>query len=95
MKKQTETTKAVTTRFTMKDFLLLEEEAEMQGGTKADVIRRSWANMQEQKQTINLLKRLEQRQRQSTFEMLSILLNLNPEERAHALEQLSKKGIKW
>ncbi len=93
MKKNT--AQQVGVRLSQKDYLLLLEEVEKQNSNVSEILRQSWSKYQEQKQIGNLLSKLEQRQRQSTFEMLSVLLALKPEEKTQAKEQLNKKGIKW
>jgi hypothetical protein len=87
--------KAVTVRFSKEDHLLLLQQSEQRGCSVADLVRKSWAHYQQQQQIQQLLLRLEQRQRKNTFEMLSITLDLKPNEHQHAIKQLQARGVKW
>lgn len=87
--------KAVTTRFSMEDYLSLQQEAERRGCAIADIIRKSWTHFQQQQQLHQHLLKLEQRQRKVTFEMLCSVVGLQANERQQAIEQLQQQGVKW
>jgi hypothetical protein len=87
--------KAVTARFSMEDYLRLQQEAERRGCAIADVIRKSWTHFQQQQQLHQLLLKLEQRQRKVTFEMLCTVIGLQADERQQAIQQLKQQGVEW
>jgi hypothetical protein len=93
--KNKETSKAVTARFPLRDYLQLQEEAERRGTTIAEIIRASWSDYQQQRQVQQHLTRLEMRQRKVNFEMLCAVIGLKIEERDQALAQLQRIGVKW
>lgn len=93
--KANEASKAVTARFSMQDYLKIQEEAEQRGCTIADVIRNSWSEHQQQHQVKQQLLRLEQRQRKTIFEMLCVVVGLQPAERKAAIHRLKDLGMKW
>ncbi|WP_330110342.1 hypothetical protein [Methylophaga thalassica] len=90
-----ETSKAVTTRFPVQDYLKLQQEAERIGCTIADVVRNAWCNHQQHNELKQQLLIIEQRQRKSTFEMLCAVVGLQADERKQAIEHLQGLGIKW
>lgn len=87
--------KAVTARFPLQEYLKLQQEAERQGCTIADVIRQAWVQHQAQQQIQQQLLNLEQRQRETTFEMLCAVVGLQSSEREQALHQLRQLGVNW
>ncbi|MBV1932028.1 MAG: hypothetical protein KUG71_09960 [Porticoccaceae bacterium] len=89
-----EVNKAVTARFSIHEYLLLQQEAEKRGCTIADVIRNAWSQYQQQHQVQQQLLRLEQRQRKTTFEMMCTVVGLQASEREQALKQLQQRGVK-
>jgi len=89
------TNKAVTARLPLQDYLKLQQEAEQRGCTIADVIRQAWTQYQAQQQIQQQLLTLEQRQRQTTFEMLCAVVGLQASEREQALQQLQQQGVNW
>lgn len=90
-----ESSRAVTTRFSIQDHLKLQQLAEHRGCTVADVVRQAWVNEQQQNAIKQQLLIIEQRQRKSTFEMLCAVVGLQLNEREQALKQLQGLGIKW
>jgi len=93
--KSKQVSKAVTARFSLQDYLSLQEEAEKRGCTIADIIRKSWSMYKDQKQISQHLSRFEQRQRATNFEMLCSVIGLQDGEREQALLQLKQRGVKW
>lgn len=91
----TVSSKAVTARFPMCDYLTLQETAETRGCTIADVIRNAWSKHQQQQQIQQQLLRLEQRQRKIIFEMLCVVVGLEESERETALKHLQQQGVRW
>jgi Lon protease-like protein len=87
--------RAVTARFPVQDYLLLQQEAEQRGCTIADVIRNAWSQFQQQQQIQQQLLRLEQRQRKMMFETLCVVIGLQASEREQALQKLQSMGVKW
>lgn len=90
-----ETSKAVTTRFSVHEHSKLQRQAESKGCTIADVIRDAWTHHQQQNEIKQQLLIIEQRQRKSTFEMLCVVVGLQSDERKQAIEQLQELGVKW
>ena len=94
MKKQ-EASKAVTARFPIGEYLKLQDVAEQQGTTIADIIRSAWGKSQQQQQFQQQLLLMEQRQQKMFFETLCAIINVLPEEREQVIQQLNKIGIQW
>lgn len=86
--------KAVTIRFTRDDYSKLEFKAESEGTTIASIIRKSCLNYFEQQKIENHLTLMEQRQRQLLIEAISVMLNLNEDEKEEAIDRLIENGIK-
>jgi hypothetical protein len=93
--KNIEINKAVTTRFPLGDYLRIQQEAEKEGCTIADIIRKTWKLHQQQQHFQQQLLSSEQRQCNATFEILCSVIGLQEHERAQALQQLLTRGVKW
>ncbi|MDR6997024.1 hypothetical protein J2Y65_003736 [Aeromonas salmonicida] len=87
MKQQNQ--KAVTVRFTMKDYLEMVHEAEIKKLSTADVVRQAWASYQAHQNIEHLLFKLEQRILTSTFEICAATVGLSENERKTATRQVN------
>lgn len=83
------TQRAVTVRFSMRDYLDLVNSAEEKNTTIAEVIRQAWANHREQKNLILLLSKLEQQLLLKTFEICAATVGLSDTERKTAVRQVN------
>ncbi len=81
--------KAVTVRFSMKDYLEMVREAEVKGLSTADIVRLAWASYQAHQSIERLLLKLEQRQLTSTFEICAATIGLSESERKKAARQVN------
>ena len=86
--------KAVTARFSRKDHLKIQTEAELKGCSMADVVRSSWRQYQQHKKLQQILISLEQRQRSEHFKMLCTVVNLSDADIKQATESLLEQGVK-
>ncbi len=87
MKQQNQ--KAVTVRFTMKDYLEMVHEAEVKKLSTADVIRQAWASYQTHQNIERQLFKLEQSILTSTFEICAATVGLSDIERKAAARQVN------
>ena len=87
MKQQNQ--KAVTVRFTMKDYLDMVHEAEVKKLSTADVVRQAWASYQAYQNIERQLFKLEQRILTSTFEICAATVGLSDIERKAAARQVN------
>jgi Lon protease-like protein len=87
--------KAVTIRFNKEDHTLLIQQAEQQGCSIADMVRKSWRHYQQQQQLEQHLMKQERRQYKATFAMLSLALELKPNERQQMMTKLREIGVTW
>jgi capsid protein len=88
-----QTQKAITTRFSITDYLNIEEEAEKLGTSLADVIRKSWKEYQKENEFKDDLKELENSLVRTVFEVCSAVAGLTSEQREEAKNDL-KKALK-
>jgi len=88
-------TKAITTRFSLRDHSLLLQESEKLGTTLADVIRVSWSDYQQQKNFNQQLDQMEKRLIYAYFEINCLMLDINEHERQSIKDRMQKKGISW
>ncbi|SHF84356.1 hypothetical protein SAMN02745753_02732 [Marinomonas polaris DSM 16579] len=87
--------KSVTTRFSLKDYLEIQREAEKRGSNLAEVIRNSWETYQTNEQIKQQLANIELRQRKVMFEMICAVVGISSKERDEVVEQLKLKGVTW
>lgn len=87
--------KAVTVRFSRADYLQLQQQAEQQGCSIADIVRKSFTHYQQQQQLQQHLLKAERRQYKTTFAMLCAVVGLDQDERMQAAKQLQAMGVKW
>ncbi|WP_421254556.1 hypothetical protein [Aeromonas sp. 600948] len=83
------TQRAVTVRFSMRDYLDLVNSAEEKNTTIAEVIRQAWASHREQQNLILLLSKLEQQLLLKTFEICAATVGLSDTERKIAVRQVN------
>lgn len=81
--------RAVTVRFSMRDYLDLVSSAEEQKTTIAEIIRQAWANHHEQQNLMLLLSKLEQQLLLKTFEICAATVGLSDAERTAAVRQVN------
>lgn len=89
-----EKTKALTTRFSMKDYLLMQERAEKQRCAIADVVRDACSKMERDEIFQTRLSRSEQRLRIDVFLMLCEVVGLSDDERADCVQSLESKKVR-
>lgn len=89
--------KAITVRFSISDYLKIEQEAERIGSNLANVLRESWSAYNNSNQFKSDLKQLESNLLRQSFEVCCAVQGLNPIERKEALDELTSRlngGVK-
>lgn len=87
--------KAVTIRFSRGDYLQLQQHAEDQQCSVADMVRTAWHQFQQQQQMEQRLTEQERRLCKAMFAITALGLQLKPEERKQMAQQLQQMGVKW
>ncbi|MGS0724774.1 hypothetical protein ACVBKF_01200 [Shewanella sp. 0m-11] len=83
--------KAITVRFSISDYLKIEQEAERIGSNLANVLRESWSAYSNLNQFKSDLKQLESNLLRQSFEVCCAVQGLNPIERKEALDELTTR----
>lgn len=81
--------KAITVRFSISDYLIIEQEAERLGSNFASVLREAWKAYHNSNQYKGELKQLEKNLLRQSFEVCCAVQGLNPTERKDALDELT------
>ncbi|MCG9729599.1 hypothetical protein L1D44_07005 [Shewanella sp. Isolate13] len=88
---QNQQQKAITVRFSISDYLKIEQEAERIGSNLANVLRESWSAYNNSNQLKSDLKQLESNLLRQSFEVCCAVQGLNPIERKEALDELTTR----
>lgn len=83
--------RAVTSRFTLGDYMAILAEAERTGSNPSQLIRKSWQVYQEQQQLDDRLAQLESRLTRRVFEIVSAVAGLSDTERQQAMAQAKQQ----
>lgn len=83
-----QTQKAVTARFSISDYLKIQNEAEKLGTTLADVLRLCWKDYENKNAVTAELKELESNIIKNVFEVCCAVSGLNSEDRNDAKNEL-------
>jgi CMP-N-acetylneuraminic acid synthetase len=83
--------KAITVRFSISDYLKIEQEAERIGSNLANVLRESWTAYNNSNKFKSDLKQLEGTLLRQSFEVCCAVQGLTPLERKDALDELTTR----
>ena len=83
--------RAVTSRFSLSDYMALLAEAERTGSNPSQLLRQAWQVYQEQQQLDERLTQFESRLTRRTFEIVSAVAGLTETERKQAQAQVKQQ----